>query len=110
MDMSFKILKQFKESIDNLEQAVLAAYQAFEKQKDAKNYILPRLEGYIKVIQHQKTIPSQLEHFLVEQKYDDFNRLLKISQAMSEMIRLDSQDLALYLKGESMAVDQDNLH
>lgn len=108
--MSFNILQQFKTSIDNLERAVLDAYKAFEKQNDAKEYILPRLEGYIKVIQHQKTIPPQLEQFLIEQRYDDFNRLLKISQAMSEMIRLDSQDLALYLKGEPSAIDQASLH
>lgn len=86
-------VKRLNESVDRLESCISLAVSELGVRGDMSKSTVGRIEEYRNVVEKQRSLISQLEMMLDEEKWEEVTQTVKSINAMSVMIRDDAHEV-----------------
>lgn len=91
--MASKVVKNLFRSLDELEQSIAIARRVLAQQDPIPLEVMRRVANYEDILTKQRKLAKKLCNAMVEGKWDEVARYVKLINALSAMIQEDARSL-----------------
>ena len=102
--MSEALVEKLFKSFDELERCISVTRDALEQRKEVPGEILERVRQYSQIVDKQRGMAIELKEHIAQQNWGEVNRIVRVINGLSAMIRDDAQDI---LSGSQKTVRSD---
>ncbi|MCC6932600.1 MAG: hypothetical protein IT292_05030 [Deltaproteobacteria bacterium] len=96
----FEVINRLNDSLDELEKSIQVAKKALLSRKEVPLDLVRRVESYESIIGKQRLLSEELLTLVINAKWDDVARHVKLINGLSAMIHEDANSLLSNLEIE----------
>jgi hypothetical protein len=89
--MPTQLINKLLESFNDLERCIVLTEDVLKEREGVPADIMDRVRQYAEIVQKQRGLALTLQDYISRQDWDEVSRIVRIINAMSQMIREDAQ-------------------
>ena len=92
-DMTASLVNKLLQSFDELDRCIAVTREVLSSKSGVPADVLSRVDHYSEIVQKQRALAGELQGYIIEQRWEEVARHVRLINGFSTMIRDDAQSI-----------------